>query len=148
MDYHALLRLIHVTCFSAWFGTVFASFFILKALEPKLTGGEEEAAESAALLQRFIKLETKVADVGFIGVIVSGIMLAQLYHGWTFWVFVKSMLLLLQLALTMGYIMMAIRPISYPCTPAEYRSWYRLFMISFAMFGVVLVITFFFLYVP
>jgi putative membrane protein len=143
MDYQAILRLIHITCFAAWFGTVFASFFLLKTLEPGLTGKPETAAGHAALLQRYIKLETKVADVAFIGVILSGLLIAHFYHGWSIWVFVKSMLIILQAALTMGYIMKAIRPLSYPCTPVQYRRWYRLFTISFSMFALVLLITFF-----
>jgi putative membrane protein len=145
MNMQDILRMIHITCFAAWFGTVLASLFLLKALEPDLTGENMKAADRAALLQSFIKLETKVADVAFIGVIVSGVLLAQFFHGWTPWVFIKSLLIILQVALTMGYIVKSIRPLTYPCSARQYSAWYRLFSISLTMFAIVLGITFFLL---
>lgn len=143
MDFHALLRVIHITGFAAWFGTIFASFFLLKTLEPGLTGEKQKADDYSLLLRRFIKLETKVADVAVISVILSGLLLAQFYVGWTPWVFVKIGLVLLQIALTMGFIVKAIQPISYPCDSMKYTAWYKLFTISFSMFGIILIVTFF-----
>jgi putative membrane protein len=145
MDFHALLRLVHITGFAAWFGTIFASMFLLKTLEPGMTSQEGKAKEYKSLLMRFIGLETRVADAAVILVLVSGLLLAHFYHGWTPWVIVKIVLLVLQIALTMGYIVRRIQPIAYPCDTARYASWYRLFAISLAMFGIVLVVTFFFL---
>ncbi|NTW82763.1 MAG: hypothetical protein HGB36_05270 [Chlorobiaceae bacterium] len=146
MDFHSILRLIHIVSFAAWFGSVLASLFILKTLEPELAGKEaKKAKEYASLLQKYIKLETKVADVSFIGVILSGLLLAGFYHGWTVWVFVKSGLIVLQVILTLGYIIRAIQPLSYPCSPAEYSRWYRLFTISLSMFALVLLTSFFLL---
>jgi len=145
MDFHAILRLVHITGFAAWFGTIFASLFLLRTLEPGLTGEQAQAQEYRVLLMRFIKLETKVADVSVISVILSGLLLAHFYHGWTPWVIVKITLLVLQIALTMGYIFKVIQPITYPCDTLRYRSWYRLFAISFTMFGIVLAVSFFFL---
>ena len=141
---HTILRFLHIICFASWFGTILASIFLLKALESKLTYNDNYNAEYSALLQRFLKLETKVADVAVIGVIISGILLAALYHGWTIWVVVKSLLIVLQIVLTISYIMRSVRPISYPCSKSEYGNWYRLFAISLIMFLLVLVITFFF----
>ncbi|AAM72731.1 MAG TPA: hypothetical protein DEB17_01150 [Chlorobaculum sp.] len=143
MDFHALLRVIHITAFAAWFGTIFATLFLLKTLEPGLTGEKKQAEEYSLLLRRFIKLETKVADVAVISVLLSGLLLAHFYEGWHPWVFVKIGLMILQIALTMGYIIKAIQPITYPCDTAKYRAWYRLFTISFSMFGIVLLVTFF-----
>jgi len=145
MDFHTLLLFIHVTCFAAWFGTVLASLFLLKTLESRLTGSALRAGEDALLLREFIKRETKVADVAFIGVVLSGILLASFFHGWTLWVAVKSGLIVLQVSLTMGYIIRAIQPLSYPCTPEMFRNWYRLFAISLGMFALVLGVTFFLL---
>lgn len=143
MDFHALLRLTHITGFAAWFGTIFATLFLLKTLEPGLTGEKKQAEEHSLLLRRFIKLETKVADVAVISVLFSGLLLAHFYEGWHPWVFAKIGLMILQIALTMGYIVKAIQPITYPCDGAKYRAWYKLFAISFSMFGVVLLATFF-----
>lgn len=145
MDFHTILLFIHVTCFAAWFGTVLASLFLLKTLESRLTGMAPRAGEDALLLREFIKRETKVADVAFIGVVLSGILLASFFHGWTLWVVAKSGLVVLQVALTMGYIIRAIQPISYPCPPEMFRNWYRLFAISLGMFALVLGVTFFLL---
>jgi putative copper export protein len=142
---HTILRFLHIIFFASWFGTILASLFLLKALEEKLTSNGSNHAEYAALLRRFLKLETKVADVAVIGVIFSGIMLAALYHGWTIWVFVKSALVVLQIFLTIAYIMHSVRSISYPCSKREYGNWYRLFMISLTMFALILLVTFFLL---
>jgi putative membrane protein len=143
MDLHALLRLIHITGFAAWFGTIFATFFLLKTLEPGLTGEQKQAEEYQMLLRRFIKLETKVADVAVITVLLSGLLLAHFWQGWSPWVFAKIVLLILQIALTLGYIIKAIQPLACPCDTSAYRAWYRLFTISFSMFGIVLLLTFF-----
>ncbi|MGC8774103.1 MAG: hypothetical protein ACP5R6_02420 [Chlorobaculum sp.] len=143
MNFHALLRVIHITGFAAWFGTIFATLFLLKTLEPGLTGEKTQAEEYSRLLRRFIKLETKVTDVAVISVLLSGLLLAHFYEGWHPWVFVKTGLMILQIALTMGYIIKAIQPITYPCDTVKYRAWYRLFTISFSMFGIVLLVTFF-----
>lgn len=143
MDFHALLRLVHITGFGAWFGTIFASMFLLRALEPGMTGDQGKAPEYRGLLMRFIGLETKMADIAVVSVLLSGLLLAHFYHGWTPWTAVKVVLLLLQVALTMGYIVRKIQPISYPCDKATFASWYRLFALSFSMFAAVLAVTFF-----
>ncbi|TLU82376.1 MAG: hypothetical protein FDX21_07675 [Chlorobium sp.] len=143
--FHTLLRFLHVTAFAAWFGSVLASIYFLKSIEEKLTGNAINTSEYTSLLQRYIKLETKVADTGFKTVIITGILLAALYHGWTLWVFVKIGLIVLQVALTLGYITRSIRTLSYPCSPANYKRWYRLFTISLTMFALVLTISFFLL---
>ena len=64
MDWHTILRFIHITSFAAWFGTVFTSLFVLKTLEPKLTGSATDTATYPEFLKSFIKRETKVADAG------------------------------------------------------------------------------------
>lgn len=145
MNFHAILRLVHITGFAAWFGTIFASMFLLRTLEPGMTGDEATAKTHKALLMRFIGLETKVADVAVISVLVSGLLLAHFYHGWTLWVIVKLALMILQIALTMGFIVKKIQPITYPCDTARYSTWYQLFGISFTMFALVLGVTFFLL---
>ncbi len=142
---HTLLRFLHITSFAAWFGSVLASIYFLKSIEEKLTGNASNIGEYTSLLQRYIKLETKIADSGFKMVIVTGILLAFLYHGWTIWVFVKIALIVLQVALTLGYITRSIRTLSYPCTVTEYAKWYRLFTLSLTMFAVVLTVSFFLL---
>jgi len=142
---HTLLRFVHITSFAAWFGSVLASIFFLKTIEEKLTGNAGNTAEYSSLLQRYIKLETNVADTGFKMVIVTGILLAALYHGWTIWVFVKIALIVVQVALTLGYITRSIRTLSYPCSIADYKRWYRLFTISLSMFALVLTVSFFLL---
>lgn len=143
MDFHAILRLVHITGFAAWFGTIFASMFLLRTLEPGMTGDEETAKAHKALLMRFIGLETKVADVAVVSVLVSGLLLAHFYHGWTLWVAVKIGLLVLQIAFTMGFIVKKIQPITYPCDASRYATWYQLFGISLTMFALVLAVTFF-----
>jgi putative membrane protein len=141
MELHHLLRLIHITCFAAWFGTVLSSLFLLKALESRLTGPEDNSSVYAALLKHYIRMETRVTDVAFFGVIITGILLAGFYHGWSAGVFVKTALIVLQVILTMGYIVRSIRPITYPCSLAVYSNWYRLFGISLSMFALVLLAT-------
>jgi len=145
MNWHSLLLFIHVTSFAIWFGTVFASLFLLRTLEPRLTAKDGNTAEYTSLLHTYIRLETKVADTGFKTAVVTGLLLAFLFHGWTLWVFVKAGLIVLQVALTMGYIVKAIQPISYPCDAGEYARWYRLFTISLTMFALVLGVSFFLL---
>ncbi len=145
MDWHTILRFIHVTSFATWFGTVFASLFLLKALEPKLTVSAEALADYPQLLRTYIKLETNVADAAFKLTVASGLLLAFFFHGWTLGVFLKTGLIILQVALTMGYIVKAIQPLEYPCTLSEYKKWYRLFTISLCMFALVLGATFFLL---
>ena len=145
MDWHIILRFIHITSFAAWFGTVFASLFVLKTLEPKLTGSPADTAAYPEFLRTFIKRETKVADAGFKIAIVSGLLLAFFFHGWTIGVLVKSGFIILQVALTMGYIIKAIQPLNYPCTRSAYKKWYNLFTISLSMFALVLGVTFFLL---
>jgi len=145
MAFHTILRSLHIIFFASWFGTILASLFLLTSLESKLTGNDENTPEFAALLQRFLKLETKVADVAVIGVIITGTILTVFYHGWTIWVVVKSLLIILQIALTISYIIRSVRTLTYPCTKSEYGSWYRLFGISFTMFALVLIVTFFLL---
>ncbi|TCD48663.1 hypothetical protein [Chlorobium sp. N1] len=143
-DLLPLLRMAHVVSFAAWFGTVLASLFLLKTLEPKLTGedGEGAAREAALLLRRYIGLETKVADGALLGLVASGIAMAFLHHGWTGWVWAKVVLLILQAALTMGWIIRFIQPITYPCTPRQFAGWYRLFALSLSMFALVLSVVF------
>ena len=143
MGWHSLLLFIHVTAFATWFGTVFASLFLLKTLEPKLTGTYDDLGDYPMLLQTYIKLETKVADAGFKTTIVSGLLLALFFHGWTIAVAIKSALIILQVALTMGYIIKAIHPLQYPCSRSDYKKWYNLFTISLLMFALVLGVTFF-----
>ena len=125
MVFHTIVRFLHIIFFASWFGTILASLFFLKAIENKLTGCDGNTAEFAALLQRFVKLETKVADVAVIGVILSGILLAVFYHGWTLWVGAKIVLMVLQIGLTIGYILRSVRTLTYPCSKLEYNSWYR-----------------------
>ena len=145
MVFHTIVRFLHIIFFASWFGTILASLFFLKAIENKLTGCDGNTAEFAALLQRFVKLETKVADVAVIGVILSGILLAVFYHGWTLWVGAKIVLMVLQIGLTIGYILRSVRTLTYPCSKLEYNSWYRLFGISLTMFALVLFVSFFLL---
>ncbi|ASQ90073.1 hypothetical protein CHL67_03260 [Prosthecochloris sp. GSB1] len=145
MNWHNLLLFVHVTSFAAWFGTVFASLFLLKTLEPRLTANDGNTDEYTSFLHTYIRLETKVADIGFKTAVATGLLLAFLFHGWSFWVFVKAGLVALQVALTIGYIVKAIQPLSYPCDAEEYGRWYRLFTISFTMFVLVLGVSFFLL---
>ncbi|NTV46627.1 MAG: hypothetical protein HGB11_08955, partial [Chlorobiales bacterium] len=132
---HDLLLLIHITCFALWMGAVAASLLVIRVFEPRLTGSGPNVAEDAALLKAYIRKETKMVDVVFIGAIVSGILLAQFYTGWTTWVFVKIGLLVLQFSATIGYVFKSVMHISYPCTPEVYKRWYKLIGISFTSFA-------------
>ncbi|ARM31879.1 hypothetical protein [Prosthecochloris sp. HL-130-GSB] len=145
MDWFSLLKFIHVTSFAAWFGTVFASLFVLRTLQPELTGPPENTALHQQLLKKFIQLETKVADAGFKTAVISGLVLAFFFYGWSVWIFVKIGLVILQVIFTMSYIIKAIQPLTYPCSTDEYRKWYKLFAISFTMFALILLVTFFLL---
>lgn len=144
LDTLPLLRMVHVASFAAWFGTVLASLLLLKALKPKLTGeeGESAAEDAALLLRRYIGLETKVADGALLSLVASGILMAFLHHGWTGWVWAKVALLVIQAALTMGWIIRFIQPIAYPCPERQFSSWNRLFALSLSMFAVVLSVVF------
>jgi len=75
MDFHIVLHFPHIIYFAAWFGSVLASIYFLKSIEDHLTGTATNTSEYTILL------ETKVADTGFKGVILSGILLAIFYHG-------------------------------------------------------------------
>ncbi len=145
VTWYTLLKFIHVTSFAIWFGTVFASVFLLKTLEPALTGKEADVARYPEFLKTYIKQETAVADTGFKTAVVSGLLLAFFFHGWTLWVSVKAGLIVLQVALTMRYIIKSIQPLRYPCPRQAYINWYKLFGISLTMFAMVLSVTFFFL---
>lgn len=140
-----ILRLLHIVCFAAWFGSVLASIYFLKTIEDRMTGNAATAKDFAQLLQRYIKLETKIADTGFKGVIVTGLLLAFFYYGWNVWLFVKIGLIVLQVILTLGYITRSIRTLNYPCSTIDYKRWYKLFSISLSMFALVLTVSFFLL---
>lgn len=139
--YRALL-LVHVACFAIWMGAVVASLLVVRTLESRLTRPDADPAD-AALLRAYIRREIKLVDVVFVGLLVSGIALAQFHVGWSGWVLAKLGLYFAQLAVTMGFIAWRIRPISYPCTPATYRRWYQLFGVSLGMFAVVLGVIYF-----
>lgn len=145
MEWFTILKCIHVTSFAAWFGTVLTSIFLLKTFQPKLTGEKEAVADFPQLLRTYIQLETSVADKAFKLTVASGLLMAWFYHGWDLWLGVKIGLVVLQVALTLGYIVKAIQPITYPTSNAEYARWYKLFAISLSMFALVLGITFFLL---
>lgn len=145
MDWYVLLRFIHIVSFAAWFGTVFASLFLLKTLEPKLTDSTGKPEEYAKLLRSYIKHETKVADAAFKITIASGLLLAFLTHTWSIPLFIKIALVILQVVMTMGYIVKAIQPLTYPCSASDYKKWYNLFAISLSMFALVLSVSFFLL---
>ncbi len=145
MDWYVLLRFFHIVSFATWFGTVFASLFLLKTLEPKLTDSTGNPEEYAKILRSYIKRETKVADAAFKLTIASGLLMALLTQTWSIPLFVKIALVILQFALTMGYIVKAIQPLTYPCSPSDYKRWYNLFAISLSMFALVLSVSFFLL---
>lgn len=145
IDAYATLRLVHITCFAAWMGNVIASRFFIRSIEEKMTDQQGDAEPYRSIMMRFIKAETKITDIAVPGVLISGLMLAGLYHGWTFQVILKGILFATQVILTLGYIAKAIRPLSYPCTTRDYQKWYRLFSISFTMFGIILYTSFFLL---
>ncbi len=145
MEWFNILKCIHVTSFAAWFGTVLTSIFLLKTFQPKLTGDRDAVADFPQLLRTYIQLETSVADKAFKLTVGSGLLLAWFYHGWDLWIGVKIGLVVLQVALTLGYIVIAIQPLAYPVSDREYARWYKLFAISLTMFALVLGITFFLL---
>lgn len=140
---YQLLLLIHITCFALWMGAVAASLLVVRTLEPRLTGVEGDAAADAGLLRAYIRREVKFVDVVFAGVLISGIVLAQVYYGWTPWVFLKIGLFVAQFAATMAYIHRFIRSLSYPCSPQLYRRWYGLFGLSLSFFLLTLLVVFF-----
>lgn len=141
--FYNLLILIHIACFALWMGAVAASLFVVRVLEPRLTVSGKNVEEDAALLKGYIRLETKMVDVVFIALIISGVLLAQFYIGWTTWVFVKIGLLVLQFGATIGYVFKQIVPISYPCPPEIYKRWNNLFKISLTSFAITLTFVFF-----
>lgn len=124
-------------------GAVAASLLVVRTLEPRLTGVEGDAAVDAGLLRAYIRREIKLVDVAFAGVLISGIVLAQVYYGWTSWVFLKVGLFIAQFVATMAYIHRFIRPLSYPCSPQQYRRWYGLFAVSLGFFALTLLVVFF-----
>lgn len=139
--YRALL-LIHVACFAIWMGAVVASMLVIRTLQARLTRPDGDPAD-AELLRAYIRREVKLVDVVFVGVLVSGIALAQYYVGWSSWAFAKLALYFVQFGATIAFIRLRIRPIGYPCTPALYGRWYQLFGVSLGMFAVVLLVTYF-----
>ncbi|NNJ08886.1 hypothetical protein EKD04_000940 [Chloroflexales bacterium ZM16-3] len=138
--YHVLL-MIHVTCFALWMGAIVASLLVVRTLEGRLTNPAAAAAEGE-LLRSYIRREVKLVDVVFIGLLVSGIALAQFYIGWNSWVLLKIGLFIAQFVATIGFIFLWIRPISYPCSPAMYRRWYQLFSVSIGFFVVTLLVVY------
>jgi len=82
-------------------------------------------------------------DVVFTAVILSGVLLAQFYTGWTTWVAIKMILIFAQFAATIGFIHRYVRSLTYPTTPDLYRRWYVLFTISLSFFTVILLVVFF-----
>lgn len=124
-------------------GAVAASLLVIRVFESKLTALNQDVSADAAMLRAYVRLETKMVDVVFIGAIVSGILLAQFYTGWTTWVFIKIGILVLQFAATIGYVAAAIMRVTYPCPPEVYKRWYKLFSISLTSFAIMLTFVFF-----
>ncbi|MBX0329003.1 hypothetical protein K2Z83_15095 [Oscillochloris sp. ZM17-4] len=139
--YHALL-LIHVVCFALWFGAIVASLLVVRTLESRLTAADATAAD-AEIIRSYIRREVKLVDVVFVGLLVSGSILAQLYIGWTSWVLIKISLFIAQFIATMAFIFLRIRPISYPCSTQVYRRWYQLFSVSIGFFAITLLVVYF-----
>lgn len=140
---YQFLLLIHVACFALWMGAVAASLLVVRTLEPRLTDVTGDASQDAGLLRAYIRREVKLVDVVFAGVLISGVMLAQLYTGWTPWVLTKIGLFIAQFVATMAYIQVFIRPLMYPCPPHHYRRWYGLFAVSLSFFAITLLVVFF-----
>jgi hypothetical protein len=140
--YNTLL-FIHVTCFALWFGAVAASLLVVRTFQSRLTDLSRDPSDDLLLFRAYIRKETRLVDVVFIGLIISGTALAHFYMGWTTWVFVKLGLLVLQFICTIGYVFTTITKISYPCPPDVYRRWYILFGISFFFFAITLLTVFF-----
>jgi hypothetical protein len=139
--YRALL-LIHVACFAIWMGAVVASLLVVRTLQGRLTRPDGAPAD-VELLRGYIRREVKLVDVVFIGLLGSGIALAQMYVGWSAWVLAKLGMYFVQFGVTIAFIRLRIRPISYPCTPAMYARWYQLFIVSLGMFAIALLVTYF-----
>ncbi|MCS7002169.1 MAG: hypothetical protein NZ518_04890 [Dehalococcoidia bacterium] len=140
----SLLLFIHVTSFAVWLGAVVASLLFVRSLEKRLTGQEGDPAVAAAILRGYILRETKLVDVLFPTVVVSGVLMATfLPPYWTAWTWTKLALVALQFVGTIGFVRLFVRRIRYPCTVAEYRRWYQLFAISLSFFGATLLVVFF-----
>jgi putative membrane protein len=139
---YSLLVFLHVVCFALWMGAVAASMLVIRTLEPRLTN-PDRAPLDAELLKTYIRYEVKLVDVAFFGVLLTGVALAHFYIGWTLWTTVKLSLYFVQFGATMFYIAKFIRPLSYPCSTNDYKRWYGLFAVSFSLFFVVLVWTYF-----
>ena len=142
MGVYQLLVFLHVTCFAIWFGSVVVSLMLIRVLEERLTD-PQRAAQFSDFLGSYIRLETKVVDVAFLGVAVTGVIMAQFFAGWSPWTIGKLALYVAQFGLTLWYIGARIRPLRYPCSRLEYRRWYELFAVSLGLFAVVLLWTFF-----
>lgn len=123
-------------------GAVAASMFVIRTLEPRLTN-PDRASMDEELLKTYIRHEVKLVDVAFLGVLLTGVLLAQFFAGWTLWTAVKLALYFVQFGATTLYIAKFIRPLKYPCSPNEYKRWQGLFAVSFSLFFVVLVWTYF-----
>lgn len=139
---YSLLLLLHIVCFALWFGAVAASALVIRTLQPRLTDAAS-GAHDAELLRTYIRLEVKLVDVAFFGVLISGVLLAQFFVGWSTWTVVKLSLYLVQFAATMLYITKYIRPLAYPCSFAEYRRWYGVFGVALVFFSLTLAWTYF-----
>jgi len=137
------LILIHVLSFAIWLGLVLASMIVIKQLESKLTDPNADTATFSAILQGYIKGETKFIDYIFPLLLVSGLLLAFFFIGWNYWVFTKIGLVVLQFAATIGFIFTTVRKITYPCDKATYQKWYILFGISLSFFLVTLLFVYF-----
>lgn len=139
---HSLLLLLHVVCFALWFGAVAASALVVRVLQPRLTD-DASGARDAELLRAYIRLEVKLVDVAFFGVLISGVLLAQFFVGWSTWTVVKLSLYFAQFAATMLYIGKYVRPLAYPCSLSEYRRWHGVFVIALVFFSLALGWTYF-----
>lgn len=85
-------------------GAVAAPLLVVRTLEPRLTDVTGDTSRDAGLLRAYIRREVKLVDVVFASVLISGILLAQLYTGWTPWVLTKIGLFIAQFVATMAYI--------------------------------------------
>lgn len=138
--YQAFL-LIHVACFAIWMGAIVASLLVVHTFEARLTAPGASVADGE-LLKSYIHHEVKLVDIVFAGLLVSGIVLAQL-SGWTHWVFAKLFMFVAQFVATMAFVFLRIRPITYPCSVQIYRRWYQLFSVSIGFFSVTLLLIYF-----
>lgn len=138
----SVLLFLHVVCFALWMGAVAASMLVIRVLEPRLTN-PDRAAMDEELLKTYIRYEVKLVDMAFFGVLATGVLLAQFFVGWTLWTLTKLTLYLVQFGATMTYIAKFIRPLAYPCSRAEYKRWNGLFGLSFSLFFIALVWTYF-----